>query len=42
MFRRAGPNSLTLSFDGDPVRACDGDSVASALWAAGAREAWCQ
>jgi predicted molibdopterin-dependent oxidoreductase YjgC len=35
MFRRTAPETLTLSFDGRAVRARDGDSVASALLAAG-------
>jgi predicted molibdopterin-dependent oxidoreductase YjgC len=35
MFRRGGSAPWTLSFDGRPVRAHDGDSVASALLAAG-------
>jgi predicted molibdopterin-dependent oxidoreductase YjgC len=35
MFRRAGEDTLTLSFDGREVRAREGDSIASALLAAG-------
>ena len=35
MFRRDGPAPRTIFFDGHPVRAREGDSVASALLAAG-------
>jgi predicted molibdopterin-dependent oxidoreductase YjgC len=37
MFRRGGSEPWTLFFDGQPVPARDGDSVASALLAAGVR-----
>jgi hypothetical protein len=37
MFCRGVAEPWTLFFDGQPVRACDGDSVASALLAAGIR-----
>ena len=35
MFRRTGATPLTLFFDGQPIHAREGDSVASALLAAG-------
>jgi D-hydroxyproline dehydrogenase subunit gamma len=35
MFRRGASTPLTMAFDGRPVPARDGDSVASALLAAG-------
>ena len=35
MFRRADPGSLTIQVDGQPVRARNGDSVATSLLGAG-------
>jgi D-hydroxyproline dehydrogenase subunit gamma len=35
MFRRAGPDTLTFSFDGQAIPARGGDTVASALLATG-------
>jgi predicted molibdopterin-dependent oxidoreductase YjgC len=35
MFQRSGLDPLTMAFDGRPVPARDGDSVASALLASG-------